>query len=82
MVNLYKILSGERKEFVISKQLLRSGTSVGANVREAVNGQSKADFINKKLSGTFTAKLLQTGSLDTIYINKGIFTDLSLPLKR
>ena len=45
-VNFYKILN-ERKEFILSKQLLRSGTSVGANVREAINGQSKADFIHK-----------------------------------
>jgi four helix bundle protein len=47
IVKLYKILSNERKEFVISKQLLRSGTSIGANVREAVNAESKADFIHK-----------------------------------
>jgi len=46
VVNFYKILC-DRKEFVMSKQLLRSGTSIGANVREAVNGQSKADFIHK-----------------------------------
>ena len=45
-VNFYKILN-ERKEFILSKQLLRSGTSVGADVREAINGQSKADFIHK-----------------------------------
>ena len=46
VVNFYKILS-ERKEFVMSKQFLRFGTSIGANVREAVNGQSKADlYIN------------------------------------
>ncbi|MFC4508798.1 four helix bundle protein [Flavobacterium buctense] len=37
----------ERKEFVLSKQLLRSGTSIGANIREAEHAQSKADFINK-----------------------------------
>ena len=47
VVNLYKILKKDRKESVISKQLLRSGTSVGANVREAVNAQSTADFIHK-----------------------------------
>lgn len=47
IVNLYKLLTGERKEFVISKQLLRSGTSVGANVREALNAESKADFVHK-----------------------------------
>ena len=37
----------EKKEYVMSSQLLRSGTSIGANVRESVNAQSKADFINK-----------------------------------
>jgi four helix bundle protein len=46
-VNFYIILVSEKKEFVMSKQLLRSITSVGANVREAVNAQSKADFIHK-----------------------------------
>ncbi|GHV57373.1 hypothetical protein FACS1894182_06030 [Bacteroidia bacterium] len=47
IVNLYKVLCNERKEFVLSKQLLRSGTSVGANIREAVNAQSPADFVHK-----------------------------------
>ena len=46
-VNFYKSLVTEKKEFIMSKQFLRSITSVGANVREAVNAQSKADlFIN------------------------------------
>ena len=40
-------LQEEKKDFVISNQLLRSGTSVGANVHEAVYAQSKADFISK-----------------------------------
>ena len=48
-VNLYKHLTVEKKEFVLSKQLLRSGTSIGANVSEAERGQSKADF-NAKLN--------------------------------
>lgn len=47
IVNLYKHLSGEKKEFILSKQLLRSGTSIGANVSEAQRGQSKADFTAK-----------------------------------
>lgn len=47
IVNLYKFLTIEKKEFVISKQLLRSGTSVGANVRESEHAESKADFIHK-----------------------------------
>ncbi len=46
-VKLYKFLSTQHKEFVLSKQLLRSGTSVGANVRESQNAQSKADFVHK-----------------------------------
>ena len=37
----------ERKEFILSKQLLRSGTSIGANVREALNAESNADFVHK-----------------------------------
>ena len=46
-VNLYKYLIKERKEFVLSKQALRSGTSIGANVVEANQAESKADFIHK-----------------------------------
>ncbi|MCG2694581.1 four helix bundle protein [Candidatus Parcubacteria bacterium] len=46
MVSLYKELI-EQKEFVISKQLLRSSTSVGANIEEAIAGQSRKDFIHK-----------------------------------
>ncbi len=46
-VNFYKYLVAEKKEFIMSKQFLRSVTSVGANVREAVNAQSKPDFIHK-----------------------------------
>ena len=47
IVNLYKFLVSERKEYVLSKQVLRSGTSVGAMIREAEFGQSKLDFIHK-----------------------------------
>jgi len=47
IVNLYKFLCKQKKEFVLSKQLLRSGTSVGAMVREAEHAESKADFIHK-----------------------------------
>ncbi|MFT7030835.1 MAG: four helix bundle protein [Marinoscillum sp.] len=46
-INLYKLLVSERKEFVMSKQILRSGTSIGANVRESQNAESKKDFIHK-----------------------------------
>ncbi len=47
IVNLYKFLSNEKKEFVIAKQLLRSGTSIGANIEESIGGQSQADFLSK-----------------------------------
>ena len=47
IINLYKHLTEKKKEFVISKQVLRSGTSIGANVREADNAETKADFIHK-----------------------------------
>jgi four helix bundle protein len=47
VVKLYKVLSAERKEFVLSKQLLRSGTAIGALIKEAEHAQSKADFLNK-----------------------------------
>ncbi|MDR2894679.1 MAG: four helix bundle protein [Alistipes sp.] len=47
IVNLYKHLSGSSKEFVLSKQVLRSGTSVGAMVCEAEHSESKSDFVHK-----------------------------------
>jgi len=47
IVNLYKYLCEEKKEFVMSKQILKSGTSVGANIREAEYSESIADFIHK-----------------------------------
>ena len=46
-VNLYKYLCSEKNEYVMSKQVYRSGTSIGANIREALQGQSKADFTAK-----------------------------------
>ena len=47
IVKLYKFLCEKHKEFVISKQVLRSGTSIGANVNEAISAQSRKDFISK-----------------------------------
>lgn len=47
IVNLYRYLGESKKEFVMSKQILRSGTSVGAMIRESEHAQSKADFIHK-----------------------------------
>ena len=47
IIRFYKYLNEEKNIKVLSKQVLRSGTSIGANVRESINAQSKMDFINK-----------------------------------
>ena len=47
IIRLYNYLKEEKQVSVLSKQILRSGTSIGANVRESVNAQSRMDFINK-----------------------------------
>lgn len=47
IIKAYKFLSSEQKEFILSKQMLRSGTAIGALVKEAEHAQSSADFINK-----------------------------------
>jgi four helix bundle protein len=72
VVKLYQQLSTERKEYVISKQLLRCGTSIGANVEEAVGSISKKEFIAKMQIAYKEARetkywirlLLETGYLD------------------
>ena len=76
IVEMYKHLSSERKEFVLSKQVLRSGTSIGANVSEAQGGSSKRDFINKlniafkeAKETKYWLKLLY----DTNYLDKEIY---------
>ena len=47
IVGMFRLLTEKKRECVMSKQVLRSGTSIGANVREANSAQSKADFISK-----------------------------------
>lgn len=80
IVNAYKYLIEDKKEFVLSKQLLRSGTSIGANVAEAKGAISKADFSAKIfiaykecletkywLSLLKDTKYIDTKSFDSIY---------------
>ena len=55
IIQLYKLLI-ENKEFIVSKQLLRSGTSIGANVEEASAAASKKDFINKMIIASKEAR--------------------------
>ncbi len=77
--NFYKWLVAEMKEFIMSKQFLRSITSVGANVREAINAQSKADFIHKlSISQKECDKSMYwlEGLIGTNYISKAEFESM------
>jgi four helix bundle protein len=72
-ISLYKYLTAEKKEFVLSKQVLRSGTSIGANVVEANQAQSKADFVHKlsiSLKESFETQYWIELLRDSEYISK------------
>lgn len=75
IIKLYKYLRKERQEFVISKQILRSGTSIGANIVESEYSESKADFIHK-----LTVSQKEAG--ETLYwlrlLKKGSYLDEKL----
>ncbi len=78
VIELYKKLQAER-EYVLSKQLLRSGTSIGANVEEAIAGQSRRDFLSKMAIASKEARetrywliLLQKSSLTKIELSQAI----------
>jgi four helix bundle protein len=80
IVDLYRILTTEHKEYVMSKQLLRSGTAIGALVRESQNAESSKDFIHKMGiaqkecdESLYWLELLQT----TKYINGSDFKLIS-----
>lgn len=70
LIKLYKILIEERKEFILSKQMLRSGTAVGALIREAEHAQSKADFLNKM---NIALKEANEAEYWLLLLNKGDF---------
>lgn len=78
IIELYKKLQAER-EYVLSKQLLRSGTSIGANVEEAIAGQSRRDFLSKMAVASKEARetrywlvLLQKSNLTKTELNPAI----------
>ncbi|MCL1934167.1 MAG: four helix bundle protein [Candidatus Azobacteroides sp.] len=87
-INLYKTLSNDHKEFILSRQLLRSGTSIGANIREALNAESNADFVHKLAiaqkecdeTGYWLELLHETGFINTSEFNS-IHSDASELLK-
>lgn len=83
IVNLCKLLI-DRKEYVLSKQLLRSGTAVGALMREAEHAQSKADFINKVNVALKEANETDYWIMllkDTGYITESEYLSLSIDCK-
>ena len=82
IIRLYQILH-RKNEFVMSKQMLRSGTSIGANVKEAMRGQSRADFYSKlnialkEASETeyWLELLFESGFIDNIAAYRSIYRD-------
>jgi len=77
---LYRSLCEVRKEFIISKQILRSGTAIGALVKEAEHGQSKPDFLNKMnvaLKEANETKYWLMLLKDTGYINENDFKSIN-----
>ena len=82
IINMYKYLCNEQNEFVLSKQVLRCGTSIGANIAEAFYAQSEADFIAKlyisrKEAGEtiYWIELLRDASYLDIYTTASILED-------
>ena len=79
IIRLYQFLCEKKKEYVLSKQVLRSGTSIGANVREAKRAQSTADFYAKLFISLKEAE--ETGYwlellVETDYISKEMFDSI------
>lgn len=80
IVRIVRDLQDQKKEYIISKQLLRSGTSIGANVREGENAESKADFIHKlSISQKECAETIYWLELLTAtdYLNKTDFDNMN-----
>jgi four helix bundle protein len=84
IVKLSQYLQSEKKDFVLSKQILRSGTAIGALIREAEFGQSKADFVNKMSIALKEANETDYWLLllkDTKFINSKLFESMQADCK-
>ena len=80
IIRLYQFLCNKKKEYVLSKQILRSGTSIGANVNEALQGFSKKDFIfkmNISLKEAHETEYWLKLLLETKYISKSEFESIN-----
>ena len=79
IIKVHNMLCKDKHEFVLSKQLLRSGTSIGANIKEAIRGQSKADFYAKlfiSLKEASEAEYWLELLHESGYLSTAIFTDM------
>lgn len=88
IVKLFRVLTNDRKEYVLSRQLLRSGTSIGANITEAQYAQSRPDFISKMnialkeaAESEYWIDLLYKAEIITKSEHKSLINDL-LPIKK
>ena len=84
MVKLFRYLKTEHKEFVLSKQVLRSGTAIGALVRESEFAQSKADFVHKMSIALKEANETDYWIdllYDTNFITKNMYNDIKKDIK-
>ena len=76
IINMYKYLTQTKNEHIMSKQLLKSGTSIGANIKEEIRGQSKSDFYSKlniALKEASETKYWLEILFETDYIDKKMF---------
>ncbi len=79
IIKLYKYLISEQKEYVLSKQVLRSGTAIGALIREAEHAESKADFVHKMAIALKEANETEYWLMllkDSAYISKKNFNSI------
>lgn len=79
IINLYKYLCESKNEYILSKQLIRSGTSIGANVREATVSQSKKEFIAKMniaLKEAYESEYWLELLFETDYLSKSEFDSI------
>lgn len=84
IIHLYKFLTDEKHEFILSKQLLRCGTSIGANTHESNNAQSKLDFIHKlsiALKEADETSYWLDLLVETNYIEQDLFESIKKDLK-
>jgi four helix bundle protein len=84
IIEVYKHLTSEQREFVLSKQVLRSGTSIGANIEEADGAQSKKDFLHKisiAYKETRETKYWLRLLKDSHYLNETIANELIIKVE-